>query len=164
MGQLSVALGAEVIEPLMKYRLAKLHCAGTDFWGYLLRGKDEPRTRYNTWNGWECPVLSKQQLLDFIKLQNWRLYEGECVDTWKFVEEDGRWGVLIMHEDDPGEYYDPWLCYNIETEDGETIEVVSTPCYCFESGWGTPGETYTIEEYNYRMVSNLDFASKMPIS
>lgn len=91
------------------------------------------------------------------------LYEGENVDTWKFVEKDGQWGVLIMHQEEPEED-EPWLCYNIETENGETIEVVSTPCYTFESGWGTPGETYTIEEYNERMESNSDFASQMPIS
>ena len=137
-----------------KLRLAKLHCAGMDFWGYLARGEDESRTRHNTWNGWECPVLDKKQLLEFIDLQNWRVYEGENVDLWEYHEKDDKWGVTIIDTYSSMES-DTWHSFEVETDNGETIEVVSTPCYCFESGWGNPDETYNVEEYHKKFPDGI---------
>ena len=138
-----------------QYRLVKLHCGGTDLMGYINRGEDEPRTRYNTWNGWECPLLDREQLLDFIKLQNWRMKDENYVDDWNFIEEpDGTWGVAVTYSDD--DEIQKFRCFNVETTDGKKIEVVGTPCYCFELGWGPQDETYNMEQYNKQFPHGME--------
>ena len=133
-----------------QYRLVKLHCAGTNLMGYISRGEDESRTRHNTWNGWECPLLDREQLLDYIKLQNWRLYEEHPLDSsgdeWTFIEEDDEWGYEIFSKDNTER--ERYMFFEVETTDGKKIEVVDTPCYCYELGWGSQEETYNMEEYN----------------
>ena len=123
------------------WRKVKLHCGGTDLWGYIGRDPEEPRTRNNTWNGWECPVMTREQAKDFIELQDWRLFEGECVDKWE-LEKDG---VRIHYEHSSELEGDLHTFYEVETIDGETIEVVATPCYTFELGWGLPTETWNMD-------------------
>lgn len=138
-----------------QYRLVKLHCGGTDLMGYINRGEDEPRTRHNTWNGWECPVLDKEQLLDFIKLQNWRIKGEDYVDDWNFIEQpDGTWGVAVTYSD--GDEIQKFWSFNVETTDGKKIEVVDTPCYCFELGWGPQDETYNMEQYNKQFPHGME--------
>lgn len=126
---------------MAKFRKVQLHCGGTDFWGYIGRDPEEPRTRNNTWNGWECPVMTREQVKDFIELQDWRLFEGENVDKWEMEKE----GVRIWNSEDDECEGDLYRFREVETIDGETIEVVGTPCYTFELGWGLPNETYNMD-------------------
>jgi hypothetical protein len=126
---------------MAKFRKAQLHCGGTDFWGYIGRDPEQPRTRSNTWNGWECPVMTREQVKDFIELQDWRLFEGENVDKWEMEKE----GVRIWNSEDDECEGDLYQFREVETIDGETIEVVGTPCYTFELGWGHPNETYNMD-------------------
>ena len=129
----------------IRYRKVKLHCGGTDFWGYIGRNPEEPRTRHNTWNGWECPVMDKEQLKEWVELQDWRIFEGEHLDRWEIVEKGVRIYEAMFEEGLDEDLSDLWTFHQVETIEGETIEVVSTPCYTFELGWGYPTETYNMD-------------------
>lgn len=137
-----------------RYRPVKLHCGGTNLMGYISRGEDEPRTRHNTWNGWECPLLDREQLLDYIELQKWRLYEDSYADEWTFIEEDDEWGYEIFSKD----YMESerFMSSEVETTDGKKIEVVGTPCYCYELGWEPQEGTYNMEEYNKQFPHGIE--------
>ncbi len=72
-----------------KYRKVMIHCAGGELEGYINRAEDEPRTRYNTWNGWECPVFTVEQVKAWLPEQD-SYYESGAGDKWelKFNEEN----------------------------------------------------------------------------
>lgn len=56
--------------------------------GYIRRNPKEPRTRHNTWNGWEAPVwMNREQVEAFIKWQQQYKREGGCIDDWS-IEGD----------------------------------------------------------------------------
>ena len=85
--------------------------------------------------------MTREQAQDFIELQDWRLFEGDCVDKWELEKE----GVRIHYEHASELEGDLFPFYEVETIDGETIEVVGTPCYTFELGWGLPTETWNMD-------------------
>tara|TARA_B100000925_G_scaffold174230_1_gene131267 strand:+ start:18626 stop:19087 length:462 start_codon:yes stop_codon:yes gene_type:complete len=139
-----------------KYRKVMIHCAGGELEGYINRAEDEPRTRYNTWNGWECPVFTVEQVKAWLPEQDayWKDGSGEKWEL-KFNEENQEHELWIYDfdnckfndddfEDDEEEdgfvrtehgIFSPEIIYNLceaETIDGEKIEVFGSPCYCWE--------------------------------
>jgi hypothetical protein len=138
----------------LKYRKVDLYVGGTDFAGYISRGEDEERTRHNTWNGWECPVMTLEQTKDFVELQNWRIFEGEHMDKWELTLDDEGWKLTIWdcEEKNTDEDWDTFksrtdepYCISrlssVETVSGDAVEVFPTPCYTFELVHGDPNET-----------------------
>ena len=138
-----------------KYRKVMIECAGGKIEGYISRGKDEPRTRYNTWNGWECPVFTVEQVEAWLPEQA-EYFECDAGDKWELkVNEENQEHELWIYdesckfdddnfednEEEDGfvrtEYgiYSDEIIYQLceaETIDGEKIEVFGSPCYCWE--------------------------------
>lgn len=145
-----------------KLRKVKLTISEEPLEGYIARGKYEPRTRYNTWNGWEIPYFTLEQVKAWLPTQ--KEYSDMGCDIWelRFNEETQKEELLIYDVDscriaDSIEAYiaengdgDPredgylitehgvftdeivYSLFDAETIDGEKIEVFVSPCYCWE--------------------------------
>jgi len=75
----------------MKMRKVKLSICEEPLEGYITRNWNEDRTRYNTWNGWEIPFFTLEQVKAWLPTQD-ELHEisgPEGCDKWElnFNEE-----------------------------------------------------------------------------
>jgi hypothetical protein len=115
-----------------KYRKVNLHLAGLNLEGYLSRG--EERNRHNTWNGWECPVMTAEQIRKWIPLQNWlREPDPSCVDEISLVEKSGKTILRVYWSDE--ECSEMIESFEVELRDGGKIDVYSVELgYCWEEG------------------------------
>lgn len=76
-----------------KLRKVKLTVSGDDeeIEGYIPRDWNENRTRYNTWNGWEIPFLTIEQVKAWIPNQAEMQSNDPQTDEWELIfnEETG---------------------------------------------------------------------------
>ena len=82
-----------------KYRKVMIQCAGGELEGYINRAEDEPRTRYNTWNGWECPVFTVEQVEAWLPEQD-EYFECDAGDKWELkVNEENQEHELWIYDE-----------------------------------------------------------------
>ena len=146
---------------ILKLRKVKLHILETDLEGYIRRPENEGKTRHNTWNGWEIPYFTVEQVKAWLPTQDeWYDNVGPGgVDKWelKFNEETQK-HELWIYDVDNCKFEDDWVTegekgfvkteygiftdeiiytlFDAETYDGEKIEVFASPCYTWELARG----------------------------
>ena len=68
-------------------RKVKLRICEEDLEGYITRNWNEDRTRYNTWNGWEIPFFTLEQVKAWLPTQD-AIHEAagpKGCDKWELI-------------------------------------------------------------------------------
>ena len=112
-----------------KLRKVKLTISEEPLEGYIARAEDEPRTRYNTWNGWEKPYFTLEQVKAWLPTQ--KEYSDMGCDIWELeFNEETQEEELLIYDVDNCKLADSLEAYKADNGD--------------ELPFGNPGDGYIV--------------------